>query len=86
MEAVPEAKNEIRQKKIEKLTEHQQTLYDIIAAAEEIEPSALYECYQEQVSEPKSNRTVRNYLQKMERYNLIECAGENRGRIYRLLT
>lgn len=81
-EAVPEAKAEIRQKSVDRLTEHQQALYDIICSAREIEPSELYAEYHNTVDDPKTDRTVRNYLAKMERYNLIRSEGENRGRKY----
>lgn len=82
MEAVPEARDEIRQKSIEKLTNHQKTLYEVISGSEEVSPADLYERYRERVDDPKSDRMVRNYLQKMEHYNLIERRGENRGRVY----
>lgn len=85
-EAVPEAKSEIQQRNLEKLTEEQQILYDIIASNEEISPSELYKEYSKQSSNPKSDRMVRNYLQKMERYNLVNAVGENRGRTYRIVS
>jgi orc1/cdc6 family replication initiation protein len=80
--AVPEAKAEIQQRNVEKLTEDQRVLYEIITDHEEIAPSDLYEEYRERVENPKTDRMVRNYLQKMERYNLIAADGENRGRTY----
>ncbi|MEZ3118184.1 Cdc6/Cdc18 family protein [Halobaculum sp. MBLA0147] len=80
--ALPEAKAEIRQKNVERLTEDQQALYEIVQEAGEIRPAALYEAYQNRVDDPKTDRTVRNYLEKMERYNLICARGENRGRTY----
>jgi hypothetical protein len=43
----------------------------------------LYERYCEEVDEPKTKRTMRNYLTKMCQYNLIVADGENRGRTYR---
>jgi len=82
-ESVPEAKSEIRQQNLDKLTEEQQVVYDIIAKTGEIAPSNLYEEYRSRVENPKTDRTIRNYLEKMERYNLIRAEGENRGRTYR---
>ncbi|RLM83927.1 hypothetical protein D3D02_15665 [Halobellus sp. Atlit-38R] len=67
---------------METLTDEQQILYDIITEHEEIAPSDLYAKYRGQSSDPKTDRTVRNYLQKMERYNLIRAKGHNRGRTY----
>jgi orc1/cdc6 family replication initiation protein len=84
--AVSEAKAEIQQRNVEKLTKDQRVLYDIITDHEEIAPSDLYEEYRERVENPKTDRMVRNYLQKMERYNLIAADGENRGRTYQSLS
>ena len=83
--SVSEAKSEITQKNIQKLTPDQRVLYDIIVDAGEIAPSDLYEQYNEQAEDPKSDRTVRTNLQKMVHYNLIAADGENRGRTYRAL-
>lgn len=80
--AVPEAESEIRQKSVDRLTPHQRVLYDIIRDAGEVEPADLYAAYRDRVDDPKSDRTVRNYLSKMERYNLVRAKGENRGRRY----
>jgi Cdc6-like AAA superfamily ATPase len=82
-QAVSEAKTEIKQKTLEKLTTHQTILYDIITEHGEITPGELYTRYQERASNPRSKRMVRNYLNKLCHYNLVEAEGENRGRIYR---
>lgn len=77
--SVVEAKSDIRQRNVEMLTSHQQALYDIITERGHIAPSELYDAYRERVDDPKSDRTVRNYLRKMERYNLVRAdriAGE----------
>ena len=79
---VSEAKSEIRQKTTEKLTEHQQALYDIITNTGEITPGNLYDRYCAAVSDPKTKRTVRNHLSKLREYNLITANGANRGRSY----
>lgn len=82
--SVPEAKNEIQQKNEDKLTDNQRVIYEIISEHELITPGDLYEKYRERVDNPKTERTVRNYLQKMLQYNLIISEGENRGRQYRI--
>mgnify|MGYP002761073861 CR=1 FL=1 len=84
--AVSEAKVEIRQTNVEKLTDDQQIVYDIIAEHGEIAPNELYEAYEQTAPNPRSQRMVRNYLSKLSRYNLIEMNGANRGRSYRLLS
>ena len=85
-DAVSEAKAEVTQKNIEKLTDDQRLLYDIITDHGETKPGNLYEEYQERASDPRSKRMVRNYLQKMCHYNLIEAEGQNRGRRYRVVS
>ena len=80
--AVPEAQSEITQKDIEKLTPDQRILYEIVNQAGEIAPGNLYEEYRTRTDEPKSERMIRNYLSKMQHYNLIVANGENRGRTY----
>jgi Cdc6-like AAA superfamily ATPase len=82
--AVPEARQSVRASTVEKLNDHQVALYEIIEDAGEIEPPALYDRYADAVDEPRTDRTVRNYLQKMVHYNLISAEGETRDRVYRL--
>ncbi|WP_433629603.1 Cdc6/Cdc18 family protein [Halomicrococcus sp. NG-SE-24] len=80
----PEAKSEIKQKTVDRLTAHQKTLYDIITEHREIEPQKLYSLYCEKADDPKTKRMVRNYLSKLEHYNLIVAEGHTKARIYRL--
>lgn len=83
-EAIPEARQRVRQKDIEKIQAHQRALYDIIAEHGEIGAGELHDVYEERVDEPRSRRMRRNYLDKMEHYNLIVSEGDNRWRSYRL--
>ena len=83
--AIPDARTAIRRKTVEGLIEHQRVLYDVIAEAGEIDPGDLYDEYERRVDDPKTNRTLRNYLTKMVHYDLIEAVGERRGRTYRLV-
>jgi Cdc6-like AAA superfamily ATPase len=82
-EAVPEAKSEIQRKNVEKLNEDQKVLYEIITEEGEVSPVKLYSLYTDRAEDPKTKRMMRNYLQKMEHYNLIEAKGATRGRTYR---
>jgi orc1/cdc6 family replication initiation protein len=84
--AVPETKSEIQQKTIDRLTEHQHVLYDIITEHGTIEPQSLYNQYQDRVDDPKTRRTVRNHLSKLEHYNLITAEGNTKARTYRAHT
>jgi hypothetical protein len=59
-------------------------LYDIITERGEVAPGVLYEAYTERVDDPKTKQTMRNYLQKLEHYNLITAVGDDGGREYHL--
>ncbi|WP_248516349.1 Cdc6/Cdc18 family protein [Salinarchaeum laminariae] len=84
MNAIPQAREAVRQKSLETLTPHQRAIYDIIEEAGTIEPPDLYDAYRDRVDDAKTDRTVRNYLSKMEQYNLIDAEGTSRDRIYQL--
>lgn len=81
--AMPEARAERYQKNLDTLTPHQRTLYEIIEDHEEISPSELYKEYKEWIDDPKTDRTVRNYLSKMAQYDIIQAEGTSRNRTYR---
>lgn len=83
--ALPEAKIEVRKKSLDRLNEHQQTLYEIITEREVVKPQTLYTEYRDRIGDPKSERMLRNYLRKLEQYNLIEAEGQTRGRTYRVV-
>ncbi|APW96509.1 AAA family ATPase [Halobiforma lacisalsi AJ5] len=83
--AIPDARTAIRRKTIQGLIEDQRVLYDVIAAEGEIEPGDLYAEYERRVDDPKTERTLRNYLTKMVHYDLIEAVGKRRGRTYRVV-
>lgn len=80
--AVPDAKNAIKDTNLDRLNEHQQVLYNIIAEAGEIAASDLHEQYEEQANEPVAARTRRKYLQKMVHYDIVTAHGEKKGRTY----
>lgn len=81
--AVPAARETIRQQNVEKLNGHQRKLYELIQRHGEISPGELFEAYRTEIEgEPKTRRTVRNYLTKLEQYDLIEAAGQTRSRTY----
>ncbi|USZ70377.1 Cdc6/Cdc18 family protein [Natronosalvus halobius] len=84
-EAIPDTREAIRRETIDGLIEHQRVLYDVIDEAGEIEPRALYAEYERRVDDPKTSRTLRNYLTKMVHYDLIEAVGSKRGRTYRVV-
>lgn len=46
---------------------------------------ALHEAYEVRVVEPRPKRQRRNYLTKLERYNLLKREGECRWTTYRVV-
>ena len=82
--SIPTGKKETKQKNIENLNNHQKTLYKIIKKEKTIKPGTLYKKYRKKIQEPRSNRTLRKYLEKMEHYNLITSQGKNKARKYSL--
>lgn len=80
VEAVPVAETEIKQASLETLKPHQRTLYEILCDAGEVTPRDLYQEHRTAVEDPRTRRTVRNYLQKHEQYNLVESEGATRDR------
>ena len=83
-DVVPDAREEVRRTALERLTPHQQAVYDVVEEAGRISPGDLYDRYADRVDDPKTRRTVRNYLAKMDHYDIVVASGENRGRTYRL--
>jgi Cdc6-like AAA superfamily ATPase len=81
--ALPEARQKLRQEHVDRLTSHQQAVFRVIEEQGRIAPQELFEAYRTRVEEPKSNRTVRTYLRKLERYDLIVAEGSTRDRMYR---
>jgi len=83
--AVPKARAEIRQKTKSKLIRHQRLLFEIIEEHGELSASDLHDAYEAEAENPRSKRQRRNYLTKLERYNLIEREGERRWTTYRVV-
>jgi len=83
-EAIPAARRELRQKSLDRLSDHQLAVYEVLREADELMPKEIVSQYATRVEDPRSKRTVRKYLRKLEQYNLIESAGEGPSRVYRL--
>lgn len=84
-ETTPEDKVKMRRENPEQLSDDQRLIYDIISEQEGIQPGTLYEAYCERAENPRTHRTVRNYLKKMRQRNLIVAEGRGKAREYRLL-
>jgi Cdc6-like AAA superfamily ATPase len=83
-EAIPAARRTLRQKSLDRLSQHQLAVYEVLREAGELMPKEIVPRYAARVEDPRSKRTVRKYLRKLEQYNLIESAGESPSRVYRL--
>jgi len=77
---------QIKQKSLDSLTPHQRVVYDIVREYGPVGPSEIHERYTEEVNDPRTKRTIRTYLSKMEQYNLLKAAeGTSRDREYSLV-
>lgn len=83
-QAIPEARTQLRQKSLDRLTDDQLAVYEVLRDAGELMPKDIVARYRERVENPKTKRTVRKYLRKLEQYNLIESDGQGPSRVYRL--
>ncbi|WP_435069183.1 Cdc6/Cdc18 family protein [Haloplanus sp. C73] len=77
-----EARQRIHDHHVETLGTHQRHLYEIIKDVGEISASDLHGRYEQRVSDPKPRSTRRNYLQSLQRYELIYVNGQGRGTRY----
>jgi Cdc6-like AAA superfamily ATPase len=84
-DAIPAGRSAVHRKNLDTLTPHQRALYEILEEQGAVEPAALYAAYRERVDDPKTDRTVRNYLAKMEQYDLVRAEGTSSDRVYRVV-
>jgi Cdc6-like AAA superfamily ATPase len=84
-EAVPAARDQRRRSDLRKLDDHQRALYRILDAEGKLSPGELFARYRAEVDDPRTKRTVRSYLGKLEHYNLVEGSGSGPSREYRAL-
>lgn len=85
-EAVVDAEEEVRQKAISKLNDHQRVLYECIEEWGPLIQKELYTRYEEEHPDPITLRALRkSHLPKLEHYNLIEAERSGDGKTYRLV-
>jgi len=77
---IDESEQEYRKKNLSKLNKHQRLMIEILEDMDDMSPGDLYNLYQEHSNDPVSRRTMRRYLNKLERYNLVDLKGRKRGR------
>jgi orc1/cdc6 family replication initiation protein len=83
-DAIPAAREEVRAKNLDALRHEQRIIYEILREHEELAPRELYLQYEERVEEPRTKRTVRSWLRKLAKYNLVEGTGSGPNRTYRV--
>jgi cell division control protein 6 len=77
------ARSELRQKTLSQLTRHQRVVFEVLAEADgRVKMGTIEDRYADRVDEPKSRRTLKRYLEKLEQYKLVDIDGEKRGRTY----
>ena len=81
--AIPETRSELRQKSLNRLSSHQLAVYQVLRDEDELMPKEIFTRYKKCIEDPKSKRTVRKYLGKLEQYNLIESDGRGPSRVYK---
>lgn len=79
-QAIPKAGDEIHRENLERLTHDQEVLYEIVCEEAPISPGDLYEQYHERVEDPRTERTVRNYVSKLEHYDVVIVRGKSSAR------
>ncbi len=85
--AVPKSVYLEQGKTLGNLNTHQKILYGIIKSIKKIPSAELHQKYislcKEKNLEPQVDRTVRNYLDKLQAYSLISTSGEGRWTVYK---
>ncbi|MDR5655772.1 orc1/cdc6 family replication initiation protein [Halodesulfurarchaeum sp. HSR-GB] len=82
--AIETASRAVRSETLDRLNDHQHAIYEIVAATEPASPGTIYERYRDRMADPRSRRTVRKYLRKLEQYDLLVASGHAQSREYRL--
>jgi hypothetical protein len=70
---------------IDKLYEHQGTIYDILEKKRKLSSGLLYNEYCTLVKSPVVDRAYRNYMQRMVNLGLVRCEGKGRWKRYEIV-
>jgi len=82
-----DAREDVRDQQIGSLGTHMRLVFEIVREAGEISAGDLYDDYESRISDPRTGRTVRRYLEKLEDYyELIHSTGTTSGTRYELQT
>ncbi|WEL22632.1 Cdc6/Cdc18 family protein [Halorhabdus sp. BNX81] len=83
--AIPEARQEVRSRALDALHKEQRKVFEILQKSDGLPPREVYDRYVAAVTDPRTKRTVRSWLQKLEQYNLVEADGSGPTRTYRVI-
>jgi hypothetical protein len=81
-EALNDAAEEIKKRKLENVGEHARKLQSIIEERGPVDRETLLNTYRNRVPDPRSERSVDDYLAKLDDYALIERRGPPQERRY----
>jgi cell division control protein 6 len=82
-DALDIARQRLRERRIEYLTDQQRALFELVSEAGSTGMADLYEAYEQRVDNPLTKRAVRSHLAKLDEYSLIESIGATSNRVYR---
>jgi orc1/cdc6 family replication initiation protein len=80
--AIPEGRHEVRSRTLDTLRPGQRLVYEIVEEHDQLSPKEIYEAYADRASDPRTKRTVRSWLGKLTKYNLLEAQGSGPNRVY----
>jgi len=84
-ESILAAGQEVRQKTISKLNQHQRVIFEVLESEGALIQKELYERYSEQHDDPVTLRYLRQkHLPKLEHYGLVETERNGSGKLYAL--
>lgn len=81
-EALADAAEQIKEQKLQNVGKHARELHGIIEELEPVDRSTLLEKYHDRVPDPRSERSVDNYIAKLVDYSLIDRRGPPQEREY----
>jgi cell division control protein 6 len=70
---------------IDKLNEHQKTIYGILEKKRKLSSGLLYNEYCTLIKSPVVDRAYRNYMQRMVNLGLVRCEGKGRWKRYEIV-
>ena len=82
LEAVHTTKRQTKNPRLDRLTEDERLVYEIIQRKGVVAPKTVYAMYEQRTETPKSRRQIRNYLASLDQCGLIEARGSTRDRVY----